>query len=172
MNKHLFANPDLCTGCNRCAYVCSAVKEQAFIPSLSRIRISNFAMQGYSVPNICFQCPKADCLEACPEQALYRNEHGVVLVAEDKCNGCRECLEACPYGAIELNPSGIAYKCDTCGGDPVCVRECYPGALIFEEANGDLARLRAAQLKNRTSHGTPRDRRQRLADQLLRIARE
>ncbi len=172
MNKHLFANPDLCTGCGRCTYVCSAVKEGAFIPSLSRIRISNFPLQGYSVPNICFQCPKADCLAACPEQALVRNEAGVVLVVEEKCTGCRACIEACPYGAIELNRNGVAYKCDTCGGDPACVRECHPGALLFEATNGDLVRLRAAQLANRTTQGSPQGRRRQLAQRLMKAARE
>ncbi len=172
MTKHLFANPDLCTGCNRCAYVCSAVKEGAFIPSLSRIHINTFSLQGYSVPSICFQCPKADCLDACPEQALYRGEGGVVRVADEKCTGCRDCLEACPYGMIELNPKGVAYKCDTCDGDPACVKECHPGALLFEAINGDLVRMRAAQLANRRRQGIPQERRLQRAQRLMKAARE
>ena len=58
MQKILYAIPDLCTGCNRCVYVCSAVKEGKFIPSKSRIHINNFSFNGYSVPSVCFQCPK------------------------------------------------------------------------------------------------------------------
>ena len=77
MEKHLLAIPNRCTGCNRCTYVCAAVKEGMFTPSRARLKINNFPLEGYSVPSICFQCPKPDCLEACPEEAIYKNERGV-----------------------------------------------------------------------------------------------
>ena len=74
MEKLLLAIPNRCTGCNRCTYVCSALKEGMFIPSKARIKINNFAHQGYSVPSICFQCSGADCMKACPEGAIIKNE--------------------------------------------------------------------------------------------------
>jgi Fe-S-cluster-containing dehydrogenase component len=172
MNKQLFANPDLCTGCNRCTYICSATKEGKFIPAQARIHINNFPFKGYSVPSLCFQCPKADCLEACPTAALYRDEAGTVLVDPAKCTGCGACVDGCTYGMIELNTKGIAYKCDLCGGDPVCAKHCEPGALTFEQVDGDLVRLKAAQMKTRSKSGIPAEKRQAMARKLLKDARD
>ncbi|MCK5916630.1 MAG: 4Fe-4S binding protein, partial [Deltaproteobacteria bacterium] len=42
MSKQLFVDPDKCTGCNRCAYVCSAVHTGAFAPTQARIKVNNF----------------------------------------------------------------------------------------------------------------------------------
>lgn len=172
MEKLLFANPDKCTGCNRCAYACSAQKEGEFAPSKARIFVNNFPFKGYSAPSICFQCPKANCQEACPEGALYRNEDGVVLVDGEKCTGCAACVEACPYGVIELGAQKIARKCDYCGGDPACVKECFPGALVFQEAEPALVKLKAAQMKQRSSCGSASDKRRRLGAALLDKARD
>lgn len=171
MNKQLFANPNACTGCNRCTYVCSAVKEGAFVPAKARIRINNFPFHGYSVPSLCFQCPKADCLETCPTAALYRNDAGVVLVDPAKCSGCGDCVDSCTYGVIELDAQGRAYKCDTCGGAPACVRECHAGALTYEAVNPDLLRLKGAQMKTRSKTGSPSDKRRAMAKRLLKNAR-
>jgi len=171
MNKQLFANPDLCTGCNRCTYACSAAKEGQFAPTRARIRINNFPLHGYSVPSLCFQCPKAGCLEACPTQALRRDDSGVVLVDAASCNGCGACVEGCTYGMIELDSRGVAFKCDTCGGDPACAKACQAGALAFEPANADWIQRKGAQMKTRTKTGSPADRRQAMAKRLLKIAR-
>jgi Fe-S-cluster-containing hydrogenase component 2 len=171
MNKQLFANADVCTGCNRCTYICSAVKEGMFVPSNARVSINNFPLHGYSVPSICFQCPKADCMDACPTAALTRNDAGVVVVDAGKCNGCGACVDACAYGVIELDAQGCAAKCDTCAGDPACVRVCQPGALSFEVPNADLLRLKGAQMKTRSQTGSPSDKRRAMAKKLLQSAR-
>jgi Fe-S-cluster-containing dehydrogenase component len=60
-----------------------------------------FSFNGYSVPSICFQCPKPDCLKACPHEAIYKNENEIVLVDKEKCDGCGDYVTACPYGMIE-----------------------------------------------------------------------
>ena len=120
MGEILFSVPDLCTGCNRCALICSAIKEGEFRPSESRIHINDFSLNGYSVPSICFQCPKPDCLEACPEKAIYKKEDEVVVIEKDKCNGCGDCVQACPYGMIEMDDNNRPLKCDYCGEQPAC----------------------------------------------------
>lgn len=171
MERYLFALPDLCTGCSRCVYVCSAVKEGSFFPSRSRIHLNNFPLQGYSVPSICFQCEKPECLEACPEEAISRNEQDVVVVEAEKCNGCGECVQACPYGMIWQEEGGLACKCDYCAGDPACVKECYPRALVYEEAEKELRRLRGLQMKQRVEGGSPEEKRHQVGKNLLGLAR-
>ncbi|HLO31888.1 MAG TPA: 4Fe-4S dicluster domain-containing protein [Anaerolineales bacterium] len=171
MEKQLFANPDLCTGCNRCVYACSAVKEGAFEPRKARLKITNFASRGYSVPNICFQCPKADCQAACPTDAFSRNSVGVVTIEPDKCIACGACAAACTYGMVEQDEAGIAFKCDRCDGDPACVKECHADALQYVPADSELIRLKSVQMKTRTKNGSARDKRQQLAEKLLKNAR-
>jgi len=170
MEKHLLAIPNRCTGCNRCTYVCAAVKEGMFMPSKARLKINNFPLQGYSVPSVCFQCPKPDCLEACPEGAIFKNERGVVAVNVPKCNGCGDCVAACPYGMIEQYGSGKAYKCDLCGGNPACVAECHYGALVFKEADKIERQQRGIQMKQRIDEDAPDEKRHQLALNILEKA--
>lgn len=170
MNKQLFVDPDKCTGCNRCAYVCSAVHTGAFAPTRARIKVNNFPHKGFAAPSICFQCPNAPCHKACPSDAISRNADDVVVVDADKCTSCGLCVEACPYGMIELVGS-VADKCDYCGGDPACVKECFPGALVFEEKTPELTRLKGGQMKQRSKEGSPAEKRDRLGRALLSVAR-
>jgi anaerobic carbon-monoxide dehydrogenase iron sulfur subunit len=170
MEKHLMAIPNRCTGCNRCVYACSAAKEGLFMPSKARIQVNNFAHEGYSVPNLCFQCPKADCMEACPTGAIFKSDRGVIVVDAKKCDGCGECVEACPYGMIEQYVSGKAYKCDLCGGDPVCVAECHYGALVFKESDKISLKCRREQMKQRQKGGQPIEKRRALAIAVLKRA--
>jgi len=172
IEKVLYATPALCTGCNRCVYVCSAVKEKKFIPSKSRIHINNFPEKGYSVPSICFQCSKPDCLAACPERAIYKNESERVLVDSEKCNGCGDCMDACPYGVIEVKNGGVAIKCDGCNGDPACVKECYPGALVYQAPEKEMRKARGLQMKQRTELGLPHKKRYQLGVNILAAERE
>lgn len=171
MKNILYAIPDLCTGCNRCTYVCSAVKEGKFIPLKSRIHINNFSLSGYAVPSVCFQCPKPDCLEACPKEAIYKDENDVVLVDLNKCNGCGDCVSACPYGMIEQDEDGLAYKCDYCNGDPACVRECSPVAIVYQAEDKDLRKLRNLQMKQRIESGSSEEKRHQLGFNILGKAR-
>ena len=170
MEKLLLAIPNRYTGCNRCTYACSAVKEGMFIPSKARITINNFAHEGYSVPSICFQCPNADCMKACPEDAIIKNERGVIAIDINKCTRCGDCVSACQYGMIEQYDSGMPYKCDLCGGSPACVGECNFGALVFKEADKVSIKLRSQQMKQRTKEGRSDQKRRNLASAILKEA--
>lgn len=46
----------------------------------------------------------ADCVNACPFDAMYMNNNNLPVVIEEKCTGCGNCVEACPRGVIELHP--------------------------------------------------------------------
>ena len=171
MKKELFADPDKCTGCNRCSYVCSAVKTAQFAPSCARIQINNFPHKGFSVPSICFQCPGAPCHKACPSEALSRNADDVVVVDKEKCISCGSCVKACPYGMIALVDDGRSAKCDCCAGDPACVKECFSEALVFTEKTPELIKLKGAQMKQRSTEGTPAEKRFQLGKALLSVSR-
>jgi len=170
MEKLLMAVPNRCTGCNRCVYACSAAKEGMFVPSRARIKVTNFPHEGYSVPNVCFHCSKPECMEACPEGAVFKNERGIVVVDARKCSGCGDCVQACPYGMIEQYGSGKAFKCDLCGGNPACAAECHYGALVFKEPDKITRKLRGQQMKQRVAEGPPARKRLTLARNVLREA--
>jgi Fe-S-cluster-containing dehydrogenase component len=90
------------------------------------------------IPIYCHHCAKAPCKEACPVEAIYRNERGIVLIDNDLCIGCRECVEACPFGAMQFEDhQEIAVKCDLCihrldeGKLPACMSVCPTGCIGF-----------------------------------------
>lgn len=126
----LVALSELCTGCQRCALICSYVHTGAFAPSRSRIWVIR-ARRRIDAPMVCSQCGL--CIDACPVEALKRDpKTRAVVVDEERCTGCGFCAAACPWGVITLDPvTGKALKCDLCGGDPACVKECPENALRF-----------------------------------------
>lgn len=87
-------------------------------------------------PLTCFQCHDAGCVKVCPTSALIRDEETkVIKLIQEKCVGCKMCLLGCPFGTISFNSkTGKAIKCDTCAGDPECIKYCVTGALEFQEA--------------------------------------
>lgn len=118
---------DLCTGCGVCEMICSLVHTGTVNPVLARLRIlSTSDYKNY--PIICRHCEPPKCLEVCPVPgALYIDSKTRVLFLNDeKCTHCHACVEACPFDAIFVGPNGEPLKCDLCGGDPQCVKYCYP----------------------------------------------
>ena len=106
----------------------------------------------FYLPRLCNHCTHPACLEACPIQAIYkREEDGIVLVDQDKCQGLRECNKACPYDKVYFNYlTNTSQKCIFCfprveeGIAPACARQC-PGRLRFvgfvDDAGGPIHRL-------------------------------
>ncbi len=46
------------------------------------------------------------CEEACPVDAIKKNENGVAEIDHSKCIGCGKCVRSCPFGAI-VERSGL-----------------------------------------------------------------
>ena len=44
----------------------------------------------------------ADCVEACPSEAL-KVDNGKVQVSDDDCSDCAACVDVCPEGALALD---------------------------------------------------------------------
>ena len=106
---------------------------------------------------MCNHCENPACVRACPTQATFKRDDGIVLMDFHRCIGCRFCMAACPYGsrsfnyvdprdAIEENNKkfptrmkGVVEKCNLCaerlavGKEPACVK-VSDGAVVF----GDL----------------------------------
>jgi len=106
---------------------------------------------------LCNHCENPPCCRACPTEATFQREDGIVLMDFHRCIGCRFCMAACPFGARSFNfrdprpfieetnkkfptrMKGVVEKCNFCaerlavGKLPACV-EASNGAIAF----GDL----------------------------------
>lgn len=134
MSRMIVADMTKCTNCRMCEMACSLATTGAFAPTCSRIRVHVFAEHFKHVPVTCFQCAEAPCVKVCPAAALLQGD-GLVRFVKEACIGCRMCMLACPFGVISFDSeTRVIAKCDTCSGDPECVRFCAYGALEFRES--------------------------------------
>lgn len=131
----LVTEPKNCNGCSLCLLVCSMVKSGARNPARARIRILRLEGRERYLPVICQHCQDAPCMAVCPREAIYRDsELNRVMVDYERCISCRMCSAACPFGAIGFDEERQrVFKCDLCGGKPLCVNYCFPRALDFRE---------------------------------------
>ncbi len=142
-----------CIGCQSCVIACKAQSGTVERQLNTLILISEEpevpAIQ--FCPVLCNQCENAPCVDACPREATFRRDDGIVVTDWAKCDGSGDCVEACPYGARFLDSihGNRSDKCDFCidriskGLVPACVEACAPGALIFGNTSMPSEELRS-----------------------------
>lgn len=130
--KRLIITAEKCTGCRHCELVCSFEHEGVFNPELSRIRVIRNDTNGLDYPITCRNCSNCPPTENCPANALNKIERGIKVEWRD-CIGCGACISQCAYNAIKLNRDNNPIICDTCDGDPECVKRCPTQAIRFED---------------------------------------
>ena len=136
-------SPDKCLACKACEVECvmnrsgaDNINDAILAKPRPTPRVRIVEQKGKVRIYRCAQCRKPKCIPVCEPEALHI-ENGVVLLDEEKCNGCWECIEACPLNSIFKNEElGIAIKCDMCEGKEklACVESCASGALALFEA--------------------------------------
>ncbi|MBN2274265.1 MAG: hypothetical protein JXK95_08020 [Bacteroidales bacterium] len=48
----------------------------------------------------CRRCENAPCVQACPAEALEKDENGLISRAVNICIRCKSCIVACPFGTM------------------------------------------------------------------------
>ncbi len=129
-------NLDKCIGCRACELACSVFhsfpKYSSTNPARSRIRVVIDPRNDEYVPVRSCDYTKA----ACDGRRVY-------TINEKEYSECSFCGTICPTRDLFKDPdSGLPLRCDLCEDDPaqeepLCVQACQPGALIYEEIEGE-----------------------------------
>jgi len=142
MIKH---HPDNCTGCGLCELMCSLYHEGEQGQRLSRCEITGDRLTAEFTFDVCQQCVKPGCYDACPkkDKAFCIDEAtGIKYINPAECDGCGACIEGCVFtpARIKLHPGkNIAFMCDLCrgrDGGPICVEYCNFDALSVLRREG------------------------------------
>ena len=90
-----------CTRCHACVAACRIehfLPLRVTWPRLIALETDDGTKVDVSTyPVRCNQCVDAPCVDACPTEASYKREDGIVAIDSNKCIGCRYCVIACPY---------------------------------------------------------------------------
>ncbi len=141
---------DRCIGCHACTTACKSENEvpvgvtRTYVKSVD-VGVFPQARRVFQVTR-CNQCADAPCVTACPTEAMYQREDGIVDFDKSICIGCKACMAACPYDAIFINPDDhSAEKCNMCahridmGLEPACVTVCPTEAILVGDASDPAA---------------------------------
>ena len=142
-----------CMGCHACEVACKQAHALGVGPRL--VRVIEDSPDYY--PVYCHHCADAPCKNACPVEAISRNEHGIVVIDNTLCIGCKDCLEACPFGAMQYDDQqDLAVKCDLCldrlnsGGVPACSAICPTGCIFWGSTTALTERIVGEAVRRKT----------------------
>ncbi|MFX0092038.1 MAG: 4Fe-4S dicluster domain-containing protein [Candidatus Hodarchaeota archaeon] len=135
MTKKVYLILNRCLGCEECVESCAKEHD-----NVSNCYVVKPGGRFPTIPMRCAHCEDPNCIKSCSAEAIVKNKDGIVLIDQEKCNGCRNCLVACPFGMIKIHPdTQKAVKCDMCihrlreDKVPACVETCALQALVFGE---------------------------------------
>ena len=134
MEKRIYINMNLCTGCRACAASCAQGHHDQGL--LKHGAVEEVAL----MPLHCRHCDTPLCLEVCPQDAIKKDDDGTIIRMSQLCIGCKSCIMSCPFGVMFMHSTWhVSPKCDLCHDrledekKPRCVATCTSGALVFEE---------------------------------------
>ena len=123
-----------CMGCHACEVACKQEHGLDIGPRFIKVIERGHA----HIPIYCHHCARPPCGEACPEEAISRNEWGIVQVDDELCIGCKACVEACSFGAMQYDEQREgALMCDLCQDRlkndeaPACSLVCPTGCILW-----------------------------------------
>ena len=146
----LLHDPSLCTGCMQCMIGCAYAHFKTYDLNYALLYVNEDPSKpGRFVNANCSHCVYPMCLAACPRDAIYKDDLGIVRISPLRCIGCGICAQACPIAIPRLDlERQIFVKCDLCNGEPPnCVKMCTPKAIVYlprEEAFEYQKRIRGA----------------------------
>ena len=141
-----------CIGCHACTTACKSENEVPLGVTRTYVKSADIGTfpqvrRAFQVTR-CNQCTDAPCVAACPTQAMYRRDDGIVDFSKEICIGCKACMAACPYDAIFINPEDhSAEKCNMCahrldvGLEPACVTVCPTEAILVGDLNDPTSKV-------------------------------
>lgn len=141
-----------CIGCHACTTACKSENDvplgvtRTYVKSVD-VGIFPQVRRAFQVTR-CNQCTDAPCVAACPTEAMFKRDDGIVDFDKDICIGCKACMAACPYDAIFINPEDhSAEKCNMCahrldiGLEPACVSVCPTEAILVGDLNDPRSKV-------------------------------
>jgi benzoyl-CoA reductase subunit BamC len=135
--KTIRVDVDKCNGCRACEVICSAFhatpRYSSSNTARSRVRVVHDPLRDIYVPVYAGDYVPAEC--------AGRDRYTIDGKEYDECAFCRA---SCPSRDIFKEPdSGLPLKCDMCESDPalpepMCVKWCVAGALVYEEREEEV----------------------------------
>jgi len=85
------------------------------------------------------------CEQACPVDAIHKDENGLATIKFDQCISCGNCMETCPFGAIMERSQIIDILSAVKRGEKVCAM--IAPSIVGQFDNASLAQLITAVKK-------------------------
>jgi len=114
--------------------VCAATgqKNHSLAKSAIKVRTTG-GMDSSYIAIVCLGCLEPACMEVCLSDALELRNGGGVLLAPEKCIGCRQCETACIMRAVNFDvETKKPIICRHCG---ICARFCPHDCLTMADTD-------------------------------------